>query len=67
MDRAIGIIAFEIEKRKSKLLNKENFLRINELKFEIESLEKALKLVKENEPCCPNPDCKSKNINHKES
>jgi len=45
MDRAIQIIKRDIEIRKSKMINKEYILRKNELKAEIESLEKVLKLV----------------------
>tara|TARA_R110000772_G_scaffold268686_2_gene397442 strand:+ start:120 stop:263 length:144 start_codon:yes stop_codon:yes gene_type:complete len=42
MERAIKIIEREIEKRKSMMINKEHFLRLNELKFEVKSLEKSL-------------------------
>jgi len=42
MDRAIKIIEREIEKRKSMMMQKEHFLRLNELKFEVKSLDKAL-------------------------
>ena len=42
MERAIKIIEREIEKRKSMMMQKEHSLRLNELKFEIKSLDKAL-------------------------
>lgn len=45
MDRAIQIIKRDIEIRESKMINKEYILRKNELKIEVESLEKALRLV----------------------
>lgn len=48
MERAIGIIKREIEKRKSMLMNEEYFLRINQIKCEIKSLDKALDVVNKN-------------------
>lgn len=48
MDRAIKIIEREIEKRESQMIQQEYMLRHNLLKVEVESLKKALKLVKEN-------------------
>lgn len=49
MERAIKIISREIQKRESIMMKKEHFLRLNELKFEIKSLKKALELVKNND------------------
>ena len=48
MERAIGIIKREIEKRKSMLMNEEYFLRTNQIKCEIKSLDKVLDVVNKN-------------------
>ncbi len=45
MERAIKILNREVEKRKSMLMQKEHFLRTNEINFELKSLNKALDLV----------------------
>lgn len=47
MERAINIVKREIQKRESMLMQPENMLRVNEIKFELKSLKVLLSVANE--------------------